>query len=308
MAKKNLISLLTGALLCAGTPASITTAKGEIIQSAAPAPSSDKGDSGWHITPSIGFGYRTLEVGPDLDKYVQKTRDKFDPAMPGFKDFMQLSHQLPYLTAKVSVTTPWHLLPRDSFEFIGAVDFSSSAIFGEKTDKETYDANLEAIHFGDTPSTWNQRLDWYGAVSLGVQYSPTEWGREFKFRPVVSLAGGVSHLDGQSILHIHVNEDPKEIQDGILTWDALNSVDVYKDIYTDADSHGRGYFVVPKGGFALEWNNLIFEVLGGYRYEKFDYFIVDEKTKQDGQIKTKSNDFDYDANGLDLEVLVGYEF
>lgn len=275
---------------------------------AGPIPVSAKDSNSWQATPSVGFGYRTLKVGDDLDDYVDKTRQKFEPSMPGFKDFMQLSHQLPYLAGKVDVATPWHIFSRDSFEFTGGIEFSSSEIFGGKTDKKTYDASLSAIEFGDTPSTWSQNLDWYGAVSLGVQYSPIEWGQNFKFRPLVNVSGGVSYLDGQSILHIQVKEDPEVVRNGTLTWEAFNSVGVYKDIYTDADSHGRGYFVVPKGGFAVEWNNFILQVLGGYRYEKFDYFVVDEKTTQDGQVKTKSNDFDYDASGLDLEALVGYKF
>lgn len=273
-----------------------------------PVPASADEPSSWRVTPSIGFGYRTLKVGDDLDDYVDQTRQKFEPSMPGFKDFMQLSHQLPYLSAKVSVATPWHLLPRDSFEFIGGVEFSSSSIFGDKTDKKTYDASLSAIEFGDTPSTWTQRLDWYGAVSLGVQYSPIEWGQDFKFRPVINVSGGISYLDGQSILHILVKKDPEVVRNGTLTWEDFNSVGVYKDIYTDADSHGKGYFVVPKGGFAVEWNDFILQVLGGYRYEKFDYFIVDEKTTQDGKVETKSSDFNYDASGFDLEALVGYKF
>ncbi len=300
MAKKSLILLLTEALLCVGTPA-----KGETIQSTAPAPSSD---SGWHLIPSIGIGYRTLAVGDDLDDYVQKTRDKFEPAMPGFKDFMQLSDQLPYLTAEVAVSTPWHVLSRDMFRFSANADYSSSALFGTKTDKETYEASLSAIQFGDTPSTWKQELDWYGALGAGAQYSPIEleWG--VKFRPWINFSGGASRLVGKSILRIHVNDDPKEVLEGTLTWEMLNSAGVYKDIRTDADTYGSGYFFEPSGGFSVGYASFSLEVLAGYRYEKLPDFVVDERTAQDGAVETKSTSHEYDASGLDARVKIGYQF
>ncbi|MEK6845457.1 MAG: hypothetical protein AABY26_01755 [Nanoarchaeota archaeon] len=265
-------------------------------------------DSGWHITPSIGFGYRTLAVGDDIDDYVQLTRDKFEPAMPGFKDFMKLGDQLPYLTAEIAVSTPWHLLPQDTLRFAVNVDYSSSAIFGKTTDKETYDARLEAIHFGDTPSTWTQELDLYGAIGVGAQYSPIEFGQSFKFRPWVNFSGGVSRLDGHSVLDILVKNDPKEVREGPLTWEMFNEMGVYKHIRTDADTHGRGYFVEPAGGFSAEFHNFSLEVLVGYRHEKIPYFVVDEYTVQDGKVDTKSTDHEYDASGLDVKVKLGYKF
>lgn len=300
MAKLELTSLLTGALLLVGTPAT-----GETVQSSV-SPSTPQ--RSWHLTPSIGFGYRTLAVGDDLDDYVQKTRDKFEPAMPGFKDFMKLGDQLPYLTAEVAVSTPWHFLSRDLLRFSGNVDYSSSAIFGKTTDKETYQASLSAIQFGDTPSTWTQELDWYGAVGVGAQYSPIEFNWGVKFRPWVNFSGGASRLVSKSILHIHVNNDPKEVREGTITWEQFNSMDVYKDIRTDAETHGSGYFLEPSGGFSVEFYDFSLEALVGYRHEKLPDFVVDEHTVQDGAVETKSTSHEYDASGLDVKVKLGYTF
>lgn len=265
-------------------------------------------DNGWHITPSIGFGYRTLAVGDDLEDYVQITRNKFEPAMPGFKDFMELSDQLPYLTAEVAVSTPWHFLSRDMLRFSANVDYSTSAIFGTKTDKETYDASLSAIQFGATPSTWTQELEWYGAVGVGAQYSPIEFDWGVKFRPWINFSGGASRLVGKSVLHIHVNEDPKEVREGTITWEQFNSMGVYKDIRTDADTHGSGYFLEPSGGFSVEFHNFSLEVLAGYRHENIPSFVVDEHTVQDGAVETKSTSHEYDASGLDVRAKLGYKF
>ncbi|MBI4981037.1 hypothetical protein HZC30_05785 [Candidatus Woesearchaeota archaeon] len=270
--------------------------------------SQQRDESNWHLTPSVGFGYRTLAVGDDLDDYVDETRQKFEPAMPGFKDFMKLGEQLPYLTAEVAVSTPWHFLPRDMLRLGANVDYSSSAIFGKTTDKETYDASLSAIQFGATPSTWTQELDWYGALGIGAQYSPIEIGKTFKFRPWVNFSGGISRLDSHSILHIHVNDDPKEVREGLITWEALNSAGVYQDIRTDADSYGTGYFVEPAGGFSVEFHNFSLEALAGYRHEKIPSFIVDEYTVQDGAVETKNTEHEYDASGLDVKVKLGYKF
>ncbi len=305
MAKNSLILLLSGALLLAGAPA-----VGETVQSSAlsPSASSSAPPRSWHLTPSIGFGYRTLAVGDDLDDYVQQTRDKFEPAMPGFKDFMKLGDQLPYLTAEVAVSTPWHFLSRDMLRFAVNVDYSSSTIFGKTTDKETYDANLEAIHFGDTPSIWIQELDWYGAIGVGTQYSPIEFDWGVKFRPWVNFFGGASRLVGKSVLHIHVNDDPKEVRDGTLTWEMFNEMEVYKDIRTDAETHGSGYFLEPSGGFSVEFHNFSLEALVGYRHEELPDFVVDERTVQDGAVETKSTSHEYDASGLDVKVKLGYRF
>ena len=198
--------------------------------------------------------------------------------------------------------------PGDMLRFAVNADYSSSAIFGKTTDKETYNANLEAINFGATPSTWTQELGWYGAVGVGTQYSPLEFDLGVKFRPWVNFSGGVSHLESNSVLHIHVNEDPKEVRDGTLTWEMFNELGVYKDIRTDASTHGRGYFVEPMGGFSAELHKFSIEDLAGYRYEKIPYFIVDEYTVQDGKVDTKSTDHEYDASGLDVRAKLGYKF
>lgn len=264
-----------------------------------------------HFKAGAGFGYRTLNVGDELEDYVDLTRQNFDPAMPGFKDFMQLGKQLPYLSLELAVKpTRWHLFSDDSLEFFVSGDFSSSAIFGSTTDQETYDASVQAIKLGATPSVWTQELDFYQASGLGARYSPASFGlgNNLRFKPAISGKGGFSYLDSNSILHIHVNDDhPENTTEGI-TWELLNQFDVYQDIRTDADCYGKGYFAEANLGFGLEWKSWNFGISGGYRYEKIPEFNIHERTVSDGNLETKKSDLEYDAGGWDFQVMVNREF
>lgn len=259
----------------------------------------------------LGFGYRTLKVGDNLDDYVDLTRQNFEPSMPGFKDFMQLGHQLPYLSLELAVEpTKWHVFSGDSLEFFVSGDFSSSAIFGSTTNKETYDASVQAIKLGPTPSTWTQELNFYQATGFGARYSPTELklGSGFKFRPSLAVKGGVSYLDSNSILHIHVNDDHPENTTQGITWDVLNQFNVYQDIRTDADCYGTGYFAEASLGLGVEWEDLNLRFNGGYRSEPISTFKVEEKTVSDGKVEKKETEHKYDASGWNLLVQLNYEF
>lgn len=258
------------------------------------------------FSPFFGFGYRRLAVGAELESYVDETRNKFKDSMPGFPEFLQLGHQLPYFTVGLGVQPKrWHLLPRDSLELLVSMDFSTSAIFGESTDQKTFDASVQGIPLGATPTTWTQHLNHYLAGGLGVKYSPVELGRKIKLKPLVGLSAGISHVKSTSVLHIHVNGN--DVTEG-LGWETLNRFDVYQDINTVADCSGTGYFVNPMVGVSVSLGDFSLEALAGYRLDKIPSFTINETTVSDGRVEIKSNTREYDASGFDARVTLKYEF
>ncbi|MFH0700902.1 MAG: hypothetical protein V2A62_00530 [Candidatus Woesearchaeota archaeon] len=259
------------------------------------------------FTPTVGFGYRRLAVGDDLEAYVDKTRYNFDPAMPGFKDFMQLGHQLPYLSIGLEVEPQqWHFWQGDTISLLAQFDFSTSKIFGGTKDSHTYDASLSALKLGPTPSTWEQNLTFYGAGTFGVKYAPVSVGNDkFKFKPLIVLKGGFSYLDSKSVLHIHVDNDLKGMEP--ITWEVLNSLNVYRDIRTDATTSGWGGFFDAMAGFGIETYGFVLDALVSYRVERIN-LKIQERTVSDGKLETKDAAVSYKADGLNVLVTAGYKF
>ena len=259
------------------------------------------------FTPHVGFGYRRLAVGDDLEAYVDKTRYNFDPAMPGFKDFMQLGHQLPYFTIGLEVEPQkWHFWHGDTISLLAQFDFSTSKIFGGTKDSHTYDASLSALKLGPTPSTWEQNLKFYGAGTFGIKYAPVSVGNDkLKFKPLIVLKGGFSYIDSTSILHIHVDSDLKGMEP--LTWSDLNSLNVYRDIRTDATTSGWGGFFDAMAGMGIETYGFVLEALVSYRVERVS-LKIHENTNSDGKIETKDASVSYKADGLNVLITAGYKF
>ena len=259
------------------------------------------------FTPQVGFGYRRLAVGDDLEAYVDKTRYNFDPAMPGFKDFMQLGHQLPYFTIGLEVEPQqWHFWQGDTISLLAQFDFSTSKIFGGTKDSHTYDASLSSLKLGPTPSTWEQNLKFYGAGALGIKYAPVSVGNDkFKFKPLIVLKGGFSYIDSTSVLHIHVDSNLKGMEP--VTWEMLNSLNVYRDIRTDATTSGWGGFFDAMAGLGIETYGFVLDALVTYRVERVS-LNIHENTNSDGKIETKDASVPYKADGLNVLVTAGYKF
>ncbi len=261
------------------------------------------------VTPFIGFNYRTLAVGDELESYLDETRNKFDPAMPGFAAFLQVGKQLPTISAGVDISIPVRLLPRDTLEIRILTDLSSSSLFGESKDEKTFPAHVrETIDLGDTPTTWTQHLTFYGAFGGGALYSPTSWVNE-AIKPYVEVTAGVSYINSKSTLHIHMNgSDFTKFMIDKGGVELLNKMDIYTDILGEAKTTGVGWFVAPVLGISFDINNFIIKLGVGYRVEYMPYMKIAEHTVSDSKVEDKVTYVSYNASGLDARILLGYKF
>ncbi len=260
------------------------------------------------VTPFVGFNYRTLAVGDELEEYLDETRNRFDPAMPGFAAFLQVGKQLPTLNVGVDIGIPVRLLPRDTLELRIGADFSSSAIFGESLDEEIFPAHVKGADLGDTPTSWKQHLNFYFAFAAGASYSPISWASD-TIKPYVEVTTGVSYIDSTSVLHIHMNgSDFTRFMIDKGGVELLNSLDIYTDILGEAKTTGVGYFVSPAVGFAFDIKGFMIKVAAGYRIEFIPIMTIKEHTVSDSKVEDKSKEIIYDASGLDARLILGYEF
>lgn len=263
------------------------------------------------ITPHLGFNYRALVKSPEIDAYVDKTRQEFEESMPGMKDFMQLGRQLPYFTIGADITpTQWHLLPRDRVSFSADFDFSTSAIFGGTEDKKTFYAKLSAFEFGDTPTAWKQNLDFWSAFNLGVKYSPHTFGNTLQFRPVIGAKVGFSYLQTSSVFSFHVN-DPSLFEE--YGYDVLGSLNINRDSRTDATCKGWGYNLAASVGVELEYARWVLALKGGYAYNIFPSFRIDEHLVKNAPTpyavtKDKRSTFKHNNSGLEGSLFFGRTF
>ncbi|MFA6461111.1 MAG: hypothetical protein WCV90_02505 [Candidatus Woesearchaeota archaeon] len=263
------------------------------------------------ITPHLGFNYRALVKSPEIDAYVDKTRQEFEGSMPGMKNFMQLGRQLPYFTVGADITpTQWHILPRDKISFSVDFDFSTSAIFGGTEDKKTFYAKLSAFDFGDTPTVWKQHLDFWSSFNLGVKYSPHTFGNTFQVRPTIGAKVGFSYLQTSSVFSFHVN-DPTIFDE--IGYEALGSLNINRDSRTDATCKGWGYNLAASIGVELEYARWVLALKGGYAYNVFPSFRIDEHLVKNAPTpfavtEDKRNTFKHDNSGLEGSLFLGRTF
>lgn len=264
-------------------------------------------DSGSNFSASLGFGYRTMKVGNELEDYLDITRNNFEGSMPGFSKLLQVGDQLPYLSVQLGFVPGWRLFNEDTFEFIAKLDSSSSLLFGETKDKATYDATLSAIDFGPTDAFWTQHLNFYGSAALGASYSPVSWGESISISPSISIFGGISYLSSKSVLEIKVLTDTQDVEN-VGGWEVLNQFNVYKNIRTDAACSGLGWLVVGGVGIKAEYDSFLAELSAGYRVEIIPEFKIHEDTMQDGKKSRKNTAVEYDASGLDAILRLGFSW
>lgn len=254
------------------------------------------------ITLRLGFGYRTINRGERIETYVDQTRNRFT-AMPGFGEFLQLSKQLPYFVLELGLSPKTNFLQNDRLEMRIMGEFSSSAIFGDSLDKKTFAAKLLEADLGPTPTTWTQHLNAYLTLGVGASYSPVRWGETVQIRPIISLSGGVSYIDAESVLDIQMegNEFTKSVGRRI-----LNLIHIYEHIHAVTPQTGWGYFIEPAAELEARIKfPFIIRVKAGYRHEVFPKLEMTTTTDSDGKITGEQVKIKYEASGVNLQLSIG---
>ena len=268
------------------------------------------------ISPYAGFGVRFLGKSDALERQVDgDARDVYEPAMPGFASWLQLSGMMPYISLGVDVNPFEHLTDKGAqVEFGTEFNFSSSGIFGEHNISKTFDASVMEGKFvlGPTPTTFTQHLDFYGNWALRAKYlfcdagSPSVHGG-----PFFELAVGVSYIASTSTLHIHVDGTEKANQLVELAggWgsETLKKLELYRDIRTVAETTGVGISVTPRiGGRITFGDHFGIDLSVGYVHECL-WLTMDKRTVKDGDSTEETVHVDSKTGNLDLQVnLRGY--
>ena len=263
----------------------------------------------YQIIPHAGFGFRLSQPSSALEKEVdQSAREVYEPSMPGFSKWMQLSNMIPYISTGLSFTHDNFNSDFANLELLGEFKFSTSKIFGDYQIEKDFDATvMETFHLGSTPTKFTQHLDFYGDWSVGFRYHIPVAGKHTG--PFFQLNLGLTYLASKSELHIHVDGTEKALDmiESIGGWDAVNEIDLYQDINTTAEITGHGFSVAPQLGFRVGITKEFgLNLTVGYHYENL-WLRMEKVTVSDGKVEKSLAQLTSTSHSLDLQLnLEGY--
>jgi len=268
------------------------------------------------ITPRFGFIYKSLPKVPSLERYLDQTRAGFvdtkgDETMPGFGPWFQVSDQSAFLTAGIA----WEIVGnRDSLEFNLDFDFASSAIFGKYRIAETFDAQTLGIKLGPTANEFQQKLDFYGRLRVGVTYTlGIVDSKYFRFGVAVGVDVGPIYYSGSSTLDTLLDASQNKLLPAV-GWKQANELGVYEHINTLAETSGWGAIVNPRIGVSMDiskWARL--GLTFSLPWEIIPNFKIKEHTARDeqrpsGKTEDKTTYLRYSSHGFEFMFTIGVPF